>query len=802
MSGKWLSSEEVSIALGSSPPPQLVRANVLRKILLGGLMTPRFIIDHRWAEAIKPTPDGIEILDLLKAMDEECETESEMAFILFRMFYDIELLVDYGTSNIDLARELISNCIADGTLILPNRFGRILYDRFNDKFRTSRTDHLRYETACELLDGQYQGVYQVGSIVTGPYGLLESASGRYSPPSLKVPLWHCSDTGCKALHGVRLLEYEQGYAGTVTRVRQRLHEHHGPPSEWEAVLVRAIRGDNEPRRFYDLSAFLADGLIPKEIDAILRLALGSRIGPQIRQTLDTVCVGKISGSPEEIVDSLEHQQKLQLLLISSDEDLIWLLDQGVEQGLIELSNAGARQSRQTPVRLKRGDSRTEVGRLGARSTRGNPLARLAQHIWEAYQSNGLLDELKWHLRSQSGNSTRLALMNYLHQSDLEDAVQELVLSNARVTQHFIRVLPEINLTDDRSRDVETILWKSGFDLPVFPDTYARLRARLTAFDEVVVSARQPITEDDMEGIRGIGVNLFVSVEAFIEELLSFQIWLLASDHFSGTLFKYSHTRALQKVPSIIGATANSGSGPVAWSSDGKNNLSTLLAYLTATLKWVKNLANQDSTPLLRVEESLPFFAKDEHLDFPFRHTQLWADCDHSELRAYTTALGDVVRHIGRSSAAQVRNGLDHKRPIADYPNREDMCSAVYELRKALDIADTNRLLPKPYWLDRTGTDRMSRRYFKLFDYRRKELILNGPSLSWISPDFSFRRPTIVAPGNLLGLPNGEITLYLLEETSYDRYWEGYPRRRNIPPEQANKVSEIPPSRETSESSHV
>ena len=802
MNGKWLSSEEVSAALGSPPPSQLVRAYALRGILLGGLMTPRFIIDHRWAEAIKPTPNGREILDLLKSMGEEWGTESKTAFTLFRIFYDIELLVDYKTSDIDLVRELVSNCIADETLILPHRFGRTLYDRFNDEFRTSRTDHLRYETACELLDGQSQGVYQLGSIVTGPYGLLESASGRYSPPSLKVPLWHCSDTGCKALHSVRLLEHDQGCAGAVMRARQRLREHHGPPSEWANVLARSIRGDKEPRRFYDLPAFLADGLIPKEIDAILRLALGSRVSPQIRQTLDTVYVGEISGSPDEIVDSLEDQQKLQLLLIPSDEDLIWLLDQGVEQGLIELSNTGARQSRQKPAKVTNGDSGTQVGRLGARSTRGNPLARLAQHIWEAYQNNGLLGELKWHLRSQSGNSPRLALMNYLRQSDLEDAVQEFILSNARVTQHFIRVLPGINLTDDRSRDVETIIWKSGFDLPVFPDAYTRLRGRLTAFDEVVVSARQPITEDDMEGIRGIGVNLFVSVEAFIEELLSFQVWLLASDHFNGTQFKYSHTRALQKVPSIIGKTVKSGNGPVAWSSDGKNNLGTLLSYLSATLDWVKDLAGQDSTPLLRPKETLPFFAEDEHLEFPFRHTQLWADCDHNELRAYTTALEDVVRHIGRSRAAQVRNGLDHKRHIADYPNREEMRSAVYELRDALNIADAYRLLPKPYWLDRTGTDRLGRRYFKLFDYRRQELILHSPSLSWLSPDFSFQRPTIIAPGNLLGLPNGEITFYFLEETSYDRYWEGYPRRRKIPPEQTNEVSENLPSQETSESSHV
>ena len=214
MSEIWRSSEELATVVGTPPPSEAVRLFALRQVLLGGLMMPGFTVDRRWVQAVRPSEDGIA---LLPEIGDECAgrsfSDEEAHFILFRMFYDLGLLVSVDDSDADLTTELIHDALTKQHLKIPHRFGRRLYDRFNDKFRTTRTDHLMYPSACELLEGQAQGVYQMGYAVTGPFGLLNSASGRYTRPSLHVPLWHCSDTGCEALHRVRLLDNPEGYAG-------------------------------------------------------------------------------------------------------------------------------------------------------------------------------------------------------------------------------------------------------------------------------------------------------------------------------------------------------------------------------------------------------------------------------------------------------------------------------------------------------------------------------------------------------------------------------------------------------------
>ena len=780
--------------LGTPPPAEAVRLFALRQVLLGGLMMPSFAVDRRWVQAIQPSEDGLALLDKIGAGGAgRSFSDAEAHFILFRMFYDLDLLVSVDDSDAELASELIHDALTKQHLKIPHRFGRKLYDRFNDDFRTTRTDHLMYPFACELLDGQAQGVCQMGYAVTGPLGLLSSASGRYTPPSLRVPLWHCSDTGCEALHRVRLLDNPEGYAGAVEKLRQDRRQKHGPPSEWVAVLSRYIRGDDQPRAYFDIAAFLADALTPKELDALFRFALATRVGPAIRLTLDECSNGAPlgSGRPDEIADRLSHVQQLQAALCCSDDDLVWLLDEGVRTEVLQPSASRTRRSRHVPSRVCNGDTKTELGRLGARSTRGNSMASLAMRIWSAYESNGLVDDLKWHLRSHRGQSPRVALMNYLRDSDLGTTVQDLVLSNPRVTQYFQDCLTGLELTGERQRDIDTLLWKAGFDLPVFMDGYgySRLRDRLTAFDEVVLSAGRPLTEDDMEGIRGIGVNLFVSVEAFIEELLAYQIWLLSSDHFVTTQFEYSHAQACSRVPDVLGTQVTAGSETFTWSVDGKNNLSTLLAYLSATAEWAAQLPSTDPEPLLRPTDDLPFYAEDPHLEFPFRHTQLWADCDQEELRTYVGALEEVVKKVNRSRSAEVRNGIDHKRRKDEYPDPDTMRAAVMELRDALDLADTQRLIPKAFWLTSVKTDRAGRQIWELYDYRGRTLVLHGPNLTWRRPDYSYDQPKVVAPMNLLGLPNGEITFYIHYETEYERYWSNYPRRRRIPPGEASDDSQ-------------
>jgi len=120
-------------------------------------MTPEFAVDRRWADAVQSSEAGWEVLRWLDGRQEEIEPEELRAFVLFRLFYYLDILIDCDASDWDLIPRLTHESVNSCRLLLPHRFGRRLYDRFNDDFKTNRTDHLLYETAFTLLHGQPRG---------------------------------------------------------------------------------------------------------------------------------------------------------------------------------------------------------------------------------------------------------------------------------------------------------------------------------------------------------------------------------------------------------------------------------------------------------------------------------------------------------------------------------------------------------------------------------------------------------------------------------------------------------------------
>lgn len=78
-------------------------------------------------------------------------------------------------------------------------------------------------------------------------------------------------------------------------------------------------------------------------------------------------------------------------------------------------------------------------------------------------------------------------------------------------------------------------------------------------------------------------------------------------------------------------------------------------------------------------------------------------------------------------------------------------------------------------------DRFGRRENVLCDYRGRELMIKEPTTVYDRGHLSAKEPVLVAPGNLLGLPNAELVFRILYRSDYADYWQGYPRRRRTPP---------------------
>ncbi len=776
----WKPTSELENTLANLPGRQAIADLwALHYFVEHAVFSPNYKTDGIWADIITLSPKGEELIacsrDALAPL-----TRADLCLAIFGLFYYHGLLIDHERTDVKLVLDRVNSEFHGNLIKWPYLFGRLLYDRFNDTVKSDRTDHLESEEAAHLLDGTPAGVYQVGTFISGPYGLISSAETRYLPPANRLPLWHCSDTGCGALHNVVLTPPAISPVQAYSRLMSGAEEKLGQRSGWRGPLDRLFLGKLDGRPCYDLPVLIANAIIGPERAALVAAALRSTRASQLRDVL-TSAGGGAKGTPEAIAEGLGEAEQLEILLTLADVELQGLIDTCVLDKRIDVPLNEIRTARVGCPSLSNRDRPSELSSLGLRSRPRVPLAFLHTIVWESYETLGLLEELGWKLRRKPGVPPNSALMDFIRASPPAQVVSELVLSSMPVT----RVVCErfgipIEAVDRGAALTELLLWKLGFNPSRFPDQYARFKTRIDEFSATVLPLLEVRTEEERARVRSVGVNLFVSVENFIQELVSYNTWLLASDHFVTTRFKYDSRHAIAGVPAVLGGTLQSGEVSASWRADGDNTLGTLLVYAQKMIDWIESLKAQDRMVVLRPKEDLPHYADDSEQSFVFRHTTLWADADSGELEQYVQGLSSVVAQLQRADIATIRNGLDHRRDDRDFPRADVMLACSARLRDALEVADARRYLPKIFWLQSLGTDRVGRQQFVFSDYVGREITLGGPPVVSGLPKPNFREPALIAPGNLLGEPNAELRFAVRERSVYAEYWANYPRRRQIP----------------------
>jgi hypothetical protein len=381
-----------------------------------------------------------------------------------------------------------------------------------------------------------------------------------------------------------------------------------------------------------------------------------------------------------------------------------------------------------------------------------------------------------------GTSARNALLVHLCRTDPAEAVKHLVLSNGNVTR-FIADAIQCPIEEATDADFsERVLWKLGFDIPRYSNSLPTLRNRLEFFGQEVLSAGGVATEKERERIRSAGVNLFVSIEEFIQELIRYNVWVFGSDHFLGTEFTYESGAAMLAVQQHIGTSIGNGDVAFTWSLTGENTLGALLAYLQQVARWLKSLSGRDGKTVIRSSDDLPHYADDKFRIFPFRHVELWGDSDTNSLKRISDQFENICHKLSKSNLASVRNGLDHQRLHSNFPSFEALLAFVAVFREGLDLAEHSLFYPIEHWAVSSNVDRYGRRETVLVDYAGRQRKVFGPSPMYpIGPRLNQDTSFLLAPGNPLGLANFELIFRPRSASVYSKYWDGYPRRRHIPP---------------------
>lgn len=783
----WKSLSEVETVIEQiADVDRLLQAFNLRSFLLEGVFAPAYQAASEWTQYLTLTNAGQEYLRLDSDITENLPA-SDVYLALFRRFYHHDLLIDVSNSDLEALTTMTSKESLRNRVRWPYRYGRMLYDKFNNMVSLDGIDHMTPDEVEDLLAGVPQGVYQVGTLLSGPLGFLTSNEMRFLPPSARdLPLWHCSDTGCRAIHHVRLEKAPIPSEESFVRLDLAANRQLGRSSEW-GIALRSLYLDEQDSRgriHYNLPVLIADTILGDERRVLLESALTSSNGAFLREIIGAPPRDKelASGPAEQVATRLTEEQQLQLLLLLTDADLVDLIDRCVRSAVIKIPANELRVANFNPPTLSAYDTVSELSMFGIRYKQDKPLIALFATIWEAYASHNMLPELGWKLLRHPDTPSQNSLMDYIRDKGPKQTVRDLVLSSMPVTIAVAeRVSLQISASDDNEQIVDRCLWKCGFNPPRYGDEYSRLRTRLTQFNDVLLSINDISTEENREAIRSAGVNLFVSVEYFIEQLVAYPVWLLSSDHFVNARSRliYSPELAVENVGPTLGQQLNVGGYQPAWSSVGDNTLGTAMAYLIEARKWSRLLLSKDRSDVERPAEQMPHFAQGTERIFPFKHTELWADCNSGELEALVEQYEHVAQLLEGSNLANVRNGLDHWRNASAFPRIDVMLATVARIQKALDVADTGRLIPKTFWRLNHSEDQFGREQNILQDYMGRTVTINGPATVSGIRKLRFNEPVVIAPGNLLGLPNSEMVFRILDRSQYSVYWAGYPRRRRL-----------------------
>jgi hypothetical protein len=216
---------------------RLATAFALSSLVHTATYSPHYAADPRWLDAITPSDAGEE---LLARVSMQPIPRPDLYLALFGLYWYQDPLVDVARSDLDLVREIIEKEGRSRRLLWPATHGRSLYDAYQRMFPNNR-DALSPHEFTELLEQTSQGIYQAGTLITGPLGIIDAQSVRSYPPVQRVGLWHCPMLDCGQLHGVLLSPPPIPLVEAYRLLNKAANDLWMTPSRWRARVFKAGR---------------------------------------------------------------------------------------------------------------------------------------------------------------------------------------------------------------------------------------------------------------------------------------------------------------------------------------------------------------------------------------------------------------------------------------------------------------------------------------------------------------------------------------------------------------------------------
>jgi hypothetical protein len=722
---------------------------------------------------------GSTILEELKNRHPSLSEEDIKIELINEMYWN-DLFFIPNETNIRAFVSEISERLSSHSVRIPWIYGGCLYRKANKIFDRIM-DRLDSAESLSLLSDTPQGVCQMREFVSGPFGLLSSRQRRHRPPSRAIPLWHCSDPSCSAIHGADLKDADE-----PNKTRSILRDYlKGTGDGWAPVYRKYGRLDAEERGYYDdlntggLVSFLGDAFGGSELQSIVASLLSNPNG--LRAYLTKLQLGeKFNGSAAQISSRLDEAECLQIILLDSDESIVDAIDRLIASRAINIPISETRAARHGVwsgwYRIK-----CEASCHGVRfvsNEEGVPLARLKRLIRDVDASDGNSMGLSYRLRFTAGDSTDQKLDSYVNDHSPEEALRDHVLvSPAALVKAFEIIkygsFATPTTASEEQNLVKRMMWKLGFSVPVYPLEYGALAANIRKLQDANHAHRSHLG-DDVARIRSEAVNVFVELERILSHSLVFMTWVLTSDHFINTRFRFEvgghheyMSDLFRNYQQNIGAE-----NPIIFDKFGRNTFFPLISGFRLLADYCRSLMNS-AEDYRRPASEFP-----RHIDratlqvFPFRHTRFVLDLRENIKISILSELVEITTVLERMKAAGIRNRIEHNRE--DFPDKGEVSSFLDALVLLTERMQKMGIAPLSYTTLGKRTDKWGRVFYDFGNYRgeticipyRAELVGSG-----IPNEEGF---LIVVPSIKIG-DTEEIARFSIKEGSdYQNLWKDYP----------------------------
>jgi hypothetical protein len=746
-----------------------------------------YCLGHFWRNCIfnqnysasRETTDNIVFTEFGNKLVQECvltkkTSEADVKLALFMEFYWHNIFIDFKNTNLNGILQALSNELLSNKLRLPYIWGRLLHDRFHDNINLCKKDQLTHLNGWNLLDDCPIGVFQSGYFVSGPLGLIKVGYHRLFPVSKLIEYIRI----IKNREIPHIIELDKGINDVTSSkawFESHLVESYGEASNhWGELLI--WHGSNQPQfgrceDYFDVLPTIANCILDNDRILLFKSILESSSNSEIINTIKSTQKSSLARkSNNEICCNLTDIEVFQILHCISDKTLANHIDRLVLSKKIQIPSSEMRRSILKPP--TRGVSfSSEISSIGIRPGILNPFAALCSTIQQAYASTDPT-ELEWRLKIDSNNNQHLSLTEYIRTFGLSLSVKELILTSRPVTNKICEMLgiPEVGSRDDAT--INRLLWKLGFEIPRHDDLLDRFDNELTNFEVFLQNVDWSLGEETRKKVRSEAVNLFVTVEEFLDRVISYNVWLLASDHKKVTRFEYLLSEARAKVAEVLGYSKGPDGKDVSWNINGENTLGPLLSYFSLFERWLDRLDQNISFPNVNNDfDNRDIYGRPS----PYRSPYLWADSDAGELNKYKNHLKSFNSSLLAAEIAGVRNAIPHFKELNKFPTKAKFELCTSNLKKALKIAMETRIYPVTYWLDesRQKISGSTEYIFKAHDNSKFSLF--RPSTVSSMPSISPMVPIIIAPVNFLGFADGILHFTQMGESNYSKYWANYPR---------------------------